>query len=143
MVVELTKERLPLTLPLDFGAKVTLKLELCPTARVSGRAGPLRVNPAPVMATCEIVRFEPPELPRTSDCVALLPTGTLAKLMLKGLTVSWAVDTSEYRRMFSRTSPHPITLHGKAGRLTAWPFLHSANAARCRGIRSTHTVNPC
>jgi len=50
MAVELTKERLPLTLPLDFGAKVTLKLALCPTARVSGRAGPLRVNPDPVMA---------------------------------------------------------------------------------------------
>ena len=67
MVVELTKERLPLTLPLDFGAKVTPKLALCPVARVNGRAGPLRLKPDPVIAACETVRFEPPELPRTSD----------------------------------------------------------------------------
>ena len=48
MRVELTKERLPLALPLDFGAKVTLKRKLCPAARVSGR--PLRLNPDPVIA---------------------------------------------------------------------------------------------
>jgi hypothetical protein len=65
MAVELARERLPLTLPLDFGAKVTLKLKLCPAARVSGR--PLRLNPNPVIAACETVRFDPPELPRTSD----------------------------------------------------------------------------
>src|SRR5713101_418255 len=58
-----------------------------------------------------------------SNCVALLPTRILPKLMLDGLTVNCAVATSEYRRMFSRTSPHPNTLHGKPGRLTAWPFL--------------------
>ena len=50
--------------------------------------------------------------------------------MLDGLTVSCAVDTSEYPRIFSRTIPHPITLHRKPGRLTAWPFLHRATAAR-------------
>jgi hypothetical protein len=69
--------------------------------------------------------------------VALLPTGILPKLMLDGLTVSCAVDTSEYRRMFSRTSPHPITLHGKPGCLTAWPFLRRANAARAGGYGAT------
>src|SRR5713101_478483 len=120
MGFELTRERLPLTLPLDCGAKITLKLALCPAARVSGR--PLRLNPDPVIAACETVRFDPPELPKTSNCVALLPTGTLPKLMLDGLTVICAVDTSEYRRTFSRTSPHPITLHGKPGCLTVWPF---------------------
>ena len=65
MGVQLTKERLLLMLPLDFGAKITLKLALCPAARVSGR--PLRLNPDPVIAACETVRFDPPELPRTSD----------------------------------------------------------------------------
>jgi hypothetical protein len=48
-----------------FGAKITLRLALCPAARVSGR--PLRLNPDPVIAACETVRFDPPELPRTSD----------------------------------------------------------------------------
>ena len=48
MGVELARERLPLTLPLDVGAKVTLRLKLCPAARVSGR--PLRLNPDPVIA---------------------------------------------------------------------------------------------
>ena len=109
--------------PLDCGAKVTLKLALCPAARVRGRAGPLRLKPDPVIVAPETVRFEPPELPRTSDCIALLLTGTLPKLMLDGLTVSCAGATSEYRRIFNRTIPHPITLHGKPGRLTAWPFL--------------------
>jgi len=67
MGVELTKERLPLTLPLDCGAKITLKLALCPAARVSGRAGPLRLNPDTVTVAWETVRFDPPELPRTND----------------------------------------------------------------------------
>jgi len=67
MAVELTRERLPLTLPLDFGAKATLKLALCPAARVSGRAGPLCVEPDPVMVAWETVKLDPPELPRTSD----------------------------------------------------------------------------
>src|SRR6266851_3927426 len=57
--------------------------------------------------------------------------------MLDRLTVSCAVDTSEYRRTFSRTSPHPITLHGKPGCLTAWPFLHRANTARAGGYGAT------
>src|SRR5216683_5116991 len=135
MGVELARDRLPLTLLLDVGANVTLKLPLCPAGRVSGR--PLRLNPDPVIAAWETVRSDPPELPRTSDCVALLPTGTLPKLMLDGLTVSWAVATSEYRRMFSRTSPHPITLHGKPRCLTAWPFLRRANAARAGGYGAT------
>ena len=67
MAVELTRERLPLTLPLDCGAKITLKLALCPGARVSGRAGPLRPNPDTVIVACETVRFDPAALPRTSD----------------------------------------------------------------------------
>jgi hypothetical protein len=65
MAVELNREILPITLPLDFGAKVTLKPAICPAARVSGR--PLRLNPDTVIAACETVRFDPPELPRTSD----------------------------------------------------------------------------
>jgi len=136
MAVELNRERLPLTLPLDFGAKITLKLALCPAARVSGR--PLRLNPDPVIAAWETVRSDPPELPRTSNCVALLPTGTLLKLMLEGLTVNCPVATSEYRTTFSRNSPHQITLHGKPGCLTAWPSLHRANAARPGDMEQLH-----
>ena len=136
MGVELARVRLPLTLPLDCGAKVTLKLKLCPVGRVSGR--PLRLNPDPVIAAWETVRSDPPELPRTSNCVALLPTGTLLKLMLEGLTVNCPVATSEYRTTFSRTSPHQITLHGKPGCLTAWPSLHRANAARPGDMEQLH-----
>ena len=138
MAVEHTRERLPLTLPLDCGAKITLKLALCPAARVSGRAGPRRLNPDPVIAASATVKSDPPELPRTSNCVALLPTGTLLKLMLEGLTVNCAVATSEYRTTFSRTSPHQITLHGKPGSLTAWPSLHRANAARPGDMEQLH-----
>jgi len=42
--------------------------------------------------------------------------------MLDGLTVSCPVATSAYKRTFSRTSPHPITLRGQPGRFTAPPF---------------------
>jgi hypothetical protein len=132
------KERLPFTVPLGCGAKETLKLALCPAASVTGRAGPFRLKPEPVTVAWETVRFEPPELPTTSACTALLPTGTLPKVMLDGLTVSCAVDTSEYRKMFSRTSPQPITLHDKQGHLTAWPFLHRANAARPGDMEQLH-----
>jgi len=134
MGFELTRERLPLTLPLDCGAKTTLKLALCPAARVSGRGKLPRLNGA-VTVAWETVRLDPPELPRTSACVALLPAGTLPKFMLDWLTVSCAVATSAYRRALSRTRPHPITLHGKPGRFITSPSC--AVLGHGRGIWST------
>jgi len=46
----LTIEMLPTTLPVAWGAKVTLKEVLCPGVRVNGKARPLTLNPAPATA---------------------------------------------------------------------------------------------
>jgi hypothetical protein len=39
---------LPLKLPADCGAKVTLKDALCPGVKVTGRLSPVRLKPVPV-----------------------------------------------------------------------------------------------
>jgi hypothetical protein len=58
--------RFPLTALPDVGAKLTLKLTLCPTLKVIGKLKPLALNPAPVALAPEIVTLEPPELVRVS-----------------------------------------------------------------------------
>ena len=58
---------LPLALPAEVGAKVTVKVVLWPAAKVSGAVMPLNVNPVPLMATCEIVTLVPPVLVTVSD----------------------------------------------------------------------------
>ena len=42
---------LPLALPAEAGAKVTVKLVLCPAVNVTGVEAPLRVKPVPLMVT--------------------------------------------------------------------------------------------
>jgi hypothetical protein len=54
---------------------------------VSGRVSPLRLNPAPVTVACEIVRLAVPELVKVTLCEAVVPTRTLPKAMLVGVTV--------------------------------------------------------
>jgi len=53
LVALLIKLRLPVALPAVAGAKLTVSEKLWPAARVTAPVKPLRVNPAPVMATCE------------------------------------------------------------------------------------------
>ena len=43
-----TTERLPVTLPAEFGAKTTPKVKLCPGIKVSGRFNPLRLKAEPI-----------------------------------------------------------------------------------------------
>ena len=75
----------PLTVPLKVGAKVIVHVRLCPAARLDGTANPLRLNPVPVIAACEIVTLEPPEFVSVTDCVWLLPISTLPKFTLEEL----------------------------------------------------------
>jgi hypothetical protein len=49
---------------------------------------PLIAKPLPFTIACEIVRFDPPEFVSVADCVCVVPTGTLPKVMLEGVTVS-------------------------------------------------------
>jgi hypothetical protein len=75
---------LPLALPADSGAKVTLKVALCPAVSVAGVEMPLNVNPVPLIPTCEIVTVDPPVLVTVSDNACLLFTCTLPKSRLVG-----------------------------------------------------------
>jgi len=78
----------PITAPVDCGAKVTLQLTLCPAGSVSGRVIPANPKPLPVSVICEMVRLLPPGLVRVITCGwLLLPTITVPKLMLEGLTL--------------------------------------------------------
>jgi hypothetical protein len=87
------KDMLPLTLPVDFGVKPTFNVTLWPGVSVTGRARPVRLNPAPVTTACEMVILEAAELVSVSAEVLVLLTCTLPKLMLAGLAtiVRWLV----------------------------------------------------
>ena len=78
-VALLTRERLPDTLPEAAGAKATLKLVLCPAARVRGKDRPLRENSVPESASLETVKLAVPELVSLTVCVLLVPRSTVPK----------------------------------------------------------------
>jgi hypothetical protein len=50
----------PGNVPADVGAKVTVKVVLCPAVSVTGVVIPVTLNPAPDSATAEIVALVPP-----------------------------------------------------------------------------------
>ena len=50
--------KLPLTLPVDSGAKMMLKVAFAPALSASGVESPLRLNPAPLTTACETVTLE-------------------------------------------------------------------------------------
>ena len=60
---------LPLKLPDDAGAKVTLKDVLCPAASVSGMLSPEILKPVPATEPCEMVALDPPVFCTVSVCV--------------------------------------------------------------------------
>jgi hypothetical protein len=104
-VVELTRERLPLALPLDSGANTMLTRVFCPADRVRGRAGPRRLKLCPISDIWETVKSDLPELPNVSVCDDEVLAGTLPKLMLDGLTVSCPRAMFAQRRIFRRRNP--------------------------------------
>src|SRR5208283_1925690 len=73
---------LPLAPAAEVGANETLKVVLCPAVRVTGAVVPLRLNPVPLIATCEMVTLDPPVLVTVSDRDCLLPTATLPTLKM-------------------------------------------------------------
>jgi hypothetical protein len=56
----------PGNVPADVGAKVTVKVVLCPAVSVTGGVIPEMLNPVPDAATAEIVAVVPPVLLRVS-----------------------------------------------------------------------------
>src|SRR5437899_9149182 len=82
----LTSDTLADTLPVAVGANCTLKVLDWPAGRVSGNVDPLMLKPAPVTVACAMVKLAVPELVRVIVCVLVLPTTTLPKLTLVGVT---------------------------------------------------------
>src|SRR5207302_1771434 len=85
----LTSEMLPDALPVAVGANCTLKVLDCPGGRVTGNVSPLMLMPpAPVTLPCAIVKLALPELVKVMFCTPVLPTSTLPKVTLGGVTES-------------------------------------------------------
>jgi hypothetical protein len=57
-------ERLPDTVPTAGGAKLIVKVALCPPANINGSVGPLRVKPLPDTTALTSVRALVPEFIR-------------------------------------------------------------------------------
>ena len=57
-------ERLPETLPIADGAKLIVKVALCPPANVNGSGGPLRAKPPPDTTVLMSLRASVPEFVR-------------------------------------------------------------------------------
>lgn len=79
---------LPLKLPEDCGAKVTLKGTVCPAVKVTGVLSPEMLKPAPLTVTWVIVRSDAPELLSASDWLWLVPVCTLPNPMLVGAALN-------------------------------------------------------
>jgi hypothetical protein len=64
----------PGNVPADVGAKITVKVALCPAVNVTGGVIPETVNPAPDSPTAEIVALVPPVLVIVSVWLEVCPT---------------------------------------------------------------------
>src|SRR2546425_9772039 len=80
-------------------ANCTLKVLDCPGGRVSGNVSPLMLKPAPVTGPCAMVKLALPELVNVTFCTPLLPTSTLPKLTLGGVTESCGCTPVPLRAM--------------------------------------------
>jgi hypothetical protein len=80
-----TMEMLPETLAVEVGAKVALKVMVLPGARVTAEK-PVTPNCAPVTLSDETFKFAVPVFFKVIACVAVVPSGTLPKLTLEGVT---------------------------------------------------------
>src|SRR5437870_2957049 len=87
------------TVPVVVGANCTLKVLDCPGGRVSGNVSPLMLKPAPVTGPCAMVKLALPELVKVRLCTPVLPTSTLPKLTLAGVTESCGCTPVPLRAM--------------------------------------------
>src|SRR3989442_943665 len=95
----LTSETLPDALPVVVGADCMLKVLDCGGARVSGKISPLMLKPAPVTLPCAMVKLALPELVKVRFCTPLVPTSTLPKLTVAGVTESCGCTPVPLRAM--------------------------------------------
>jgi hypothetical protein len=77
-------DTLPLKLPADEGASVTVNDALCPGVNVNGVAIPAMLNPVPLTVDAEIVTLLLPVFCKVSVWVWFWPTCTFAKIRVVG-----------------------------------------------------------
>src|SRR5712691_4075558 len=87
-VALLVTETLPVTLPADSGANVTVRSAVSPGTRVRPTGSPPASKPGPETMTFEMVTSESPELVNRTVCMAMSPTLTLPRIKLDALVVS-------------------------------------------------------
>jgi len=63
----------PLNVPVEVGAKVTVNVVLCPAVNVTGGVIPEMLNPVPAAATAEMVALVPPVLVTVSVWLEVCP----------------------------------------------------------------------
>lgn len=78
----------PLAAPAAVGAKMALNVVDCPALRVSGKFGPVKLNPLPDAAALDTLTAAPPVFVTVTGTVLLLPRATLPKLVLVGFAVT-------------------------------------------------------
>ena len=64
----------PGNVPAEIGAKITVKVALCPAVNVTGGVIPEMLNPVPDAATAEIVALVPPVFVIVSVWLEVCPT---------------------------------------------------------------------
>ena len=82
------RDRAPVAVPADVGAKLTVRVVAWPGFSVNGELIPDTLKPAPVTVAALMVSGAVPEEVRVTDCVVVVFTVTLPKFRLVVLRVS-------------------------------------------------------
>src|SRR2546425_2770193 len=94
-----TCEKPPDLLSVAAGGNCKLKVLDCPGGRVSGNVSALILKPVPVKLPCAMVKLALPELVKVTFCTLVLPTSTLPKLTVAGVTESCGCTPVPLRAM--------------------------------------------
>jgi hypothetical protein len=84
LVALLTKDTVPVALPLAWGVNVIVTFWLLPPAIVIGGAEPVRLNPVPVKFAAETVTEDVPVFESFTAWFVEFPTRTLPKVIVVG-----------------------------------------------------------
>ena len=134
----------PLALAADNGAKVTLKVALCPAESVAGVEIPVTPKPVPLTPTCDMVSVDPPVFVTVSDNTCLLPTVTVPKFRLVGFDPSapWVTPVPDNCRDSEGFGASevivtlPLALPAVSGENVA------VNVVLCEALRANGVVMP-
>src|ERR1035441_3678597 len=96
------RNRLPLVVPADCGAKVTFNVTLCPAPSLIGNVAPPVENPAPIVCRAQRATSQERSFVITTGTVDLIPGATWPNDTVEGLAVTASlarpVPTTRRRR---------------------------------------------